>query len=236
MMILVLAASEIKRDVLELSMQWKNNLENPMTKEVQAFIDELQANTDCCHSTTKTFTKNPLNDEVIPHTAQGDEAFSSSDDAQKKYGETQEQNHITIFMSYSIPKEVWQGLWRESIALKQPIQFVLRGLPNNSFQELAKKSMEYGCPVSIDPPLFERYNITAVPAFLIQREVVHNAQQNSDKPDHNQNHGQRLNPRQETIFLGNVSLACVVEKKKQKNTTPTEIAMTQRTTQKETRS
>ena len=216
MMILILAASEIKRDILELSTQWKNNLENPMTKEVQAFIDELQTNTDCCHSATKTFTKNPLTGEELPINT-GNNEDSSSDDAHKE----QTRSPILIFMSYSVPKAVWQGLWQESIALKQPIQFVLRGLPGNSFQELAKKTLEYGCPVAIDPPMFERYNITAVPAFLVI-EKVQNIQQSGDKTDHNHNQDleKEHNSRQERVFYGNVSLAYVVEKNLVKNTTP----------------
>ena len=199
MIILILTATEIKRDILTFSKEWENIAEKPVSKEVQAFIDELQMNTDCCHSTTKTFTKDPLTGEDLR-----DSANTSSNDAQK----AQEQNSspITIFMSYSIPKSVWQGLWAESKALKYPIQFVIRGLPNNSFQELAKKIQEYGCPVNIDPTLFERYNITAVPAFVVRKKGLYK-KHNHDQQDH------------DTVFLGNVSLSCVIDRsQKQGNT------------------
>ena len=49
---------------------------------------------------------------------------------------------------------------------KHPFQFVLRGLPQNSFKVLAQKITEYGCPVIIDPLLFEKYGITQVPCFV----------------------------------------------------------------------
>ena len=211
MMILILAATEINRDVEQISQKWENMAAKPITKEVQAFVDELNANTDCCTTTTKTFTKNSLTDESYEpeiHTGSKIAGTSSSDEAKK------EQNKIIIFMSYSVPKSVWQKLRDEANALKQPIQFVLRGLPSNSFQELAKKVMEYECQVSIDPPLFERYGVTAVPAFLIKEKEIF-VKNNNDKQDHNHAYaldkGQK--PGQETIFFGNVSLACVVEKR-----------------------
>ena len=210
MMILILAATEINRDVEQISQKWENMAAKPITKEVQAFVDELNANTDCCTTTTKTFTRNPLTNENYEEKNQTGSKIagtSSSDDAQK------EQNKIIIFMSYSVPKPVWQKLKDEAKTLKQPIQFVLRGLPCNSFQELAKKVMEYKCQVSIDPPLFERYGITAVPAFLIKQKGIF-VKNNSDKKDHNPYQapvkGQK--PGQETIFFGNVSLSFVVEK------------------------
>lgn len=205
MIILCLCASEINRDVEKLSQQWTNIAEKPISKEVKAFIDELNMNTDCCHSATKTFTRNPLTDESYEpkiHTESRISGNSSSDAAQK------EQNKIIIFMSYSVPKPVWQKLRDEAKALNKPIQFVLRGLPSNSFQELAKKVLDYGCQISIDPPLFERYNITAVPAFLVKEPIPSN-----DKPDHNHNQEpvKESKPGQETVYFGNVSLSYVVK-------------------------
>ncbi len=237
MIILILAASEINRDVEKLSKKWANIAEKPITKEVQAFIDKLNANADCCSGSTKTFTRNPLTDEsYAQETHPGSKiAETSSSDAA--------QNHITIFMSYSVPKAVWQKLRDEAKALKRPVQFVLRGLPDNSFQELAKKVMDYGCQVSIDPPLFKRYGITAVPAFLIREKGV-TSKDNSDNEDHNpaQTMEKGQKPGQETVFFGNVSLAYVVENK-HKNTTQeiTHQKPPQRTStivqnQKETRS
>lgn len=225
MIILILVASEINRDVEKLSQEWANIAEKPIGKEVQAFVDELAMNSDCCNSATKTFTRNPLTDESYEkenHTGTKIAGNSSSDDAQIP---------IVIFMSYSAPKAVWQSLQEEAKILKQPIQFILRGLPGNSFQELARKVMDYGCQVSIDPPLFERYSITAVPAFLVREKGVF-VKNNSDKQDHNHNSAPVLTsvpisvpisvkgykPGQAIIFFGNVSLSYVVENK-HKNTT-----------------
>lgn len=220
MIILILAVTEINRDVEKLSQQWANIAEKPVSKEVQAFIDELNANTACCHSATKTFTRDPLTGEELIDPATRENRNPSSDDAHLSKDRKQP---ITIFMSYSVPKAVWQSLWKEAEVTKQPIQFVLRGLPNNSFQELAKKMMDYGCPAMIDPPLFERYKITAVPAFLVKVQGVMK-QHSSDKQDYNQNQvHDKGQPRQETVFYGNVSLSCVVERNTAPEVKPTAI-------------
>jgi type-F conjugative transfer system pilin assembly protein TrbC len=234
-MMLILATTEIKRDVEELSRQWANIADKPISKEVQAFIDDLQMNTDCCHRATKTFTRNPLTGEDYnqeTHTGSGLPGYSSSNDAHKDQVHAQaKHNMITVFMSYSVPKTVWQSLWQEAKTIKQPIQFVLRGLPNNSFQELAKKIMEYGCPVAIDPPLFEHHHITAVPAFLVEEKGI--VMKNSrDKQDHNARHDQGHQSEQERIFYGNVSLSCVMENH-MKHTTP---EVTPKAIQQETKS
>lgn len=84
---------------------------------------------------------------------------------------------LYIFMSFSVPKQVWQELWKQSG--RHPFQFVLRGLPENSFQKLAEKIKEYGCPVSINPDLFEKFGVTHVPTFVwVQGKTVRAVQGN----------------------------------------------------------
>ncbi len=219
MISLIFAINEINRDVKKLSQQWANIVDKPISKEVQRFVDELQMNTNCCHSSAKTFTKNPLTGEDYnqeTHTESGLPGHSSSDAAHKDQVHAQaKRNMITVFMSYSVPKTVWQSLWQEAKTLKQPIQFVLRGLPNNSFQELAKKIVEYGCPVSIDPPLFEHHHITAVPAFLVEKKCSF-MKHSRDKQNHNPRHDQGHQSEQERIYYGNISLSCVMENRRLK--------------------
>lgn len=199
-MILTLAATVVKRDSATQSQQGTETVQTTMTKEVQTFVDELHANTTCCHSTTKTFTKNPLTEEDVSPSTKEKEEKTSSDDA---YPSPQKnaKPRITVFMSYSVPKTIWQQLQYEAEARHQPIQFVIQGLPNNSFQELARKVFDYGCPVVIDPPLFERYNITAVPAFVINGGEK---QQKRGESQRSEDH--------ETVIFGTVSLRHVVER------------------------
>jgi conjugal transfer pilus assembly protein TrbC len=79
------------------------------------------------------------------------------------------ETSLYVFMSFSVPDEAWLAL-SEEIVQKNGIM-VLRGLPGNSFQELAKKihslrSRGMKATVQIDPMLFSRFNIDKVPSFV----------------------------------------------------------------------
>ncbi len=197
--------------------QWTSTLKKPTPEEIQAFVDELQGNTACCHTSTKTFTNGDKKTQTKKTTFTEDN-FSSlpkdnrHEDQNSAVDTTQlssnnAQPPLIAFMSYSVPKAVWQGLWQESQRLKQPIQFVIRGLPNNSFPTLAQKIMEYGCPVNIDPVLFDRYHITAVPAFLVRKKRKETHTTTAQKQDHG-HRDTSISP--EKIYYGNVSLAYVI--------------------------
>lgn len=103
-------------------------------------LEDMQGNAECCGQAITS----------VPH----NHVESSSKDAPKLY----------IFMSFSVPKQVWQDLWKQ--VGRTPFQFVLRGLPDNSFQKLAEKIKDYGCSVIINPDLFSKFGVTAVPTFI----------------------------------------------------------------------
>jgi type-F conjugative transfer system pilin assembly protein TrbC len=103
-------------------------------------LEDMQGNAECCGQSVTSVTENHVE--------------STPKDAQKLY----------IFMSLSVPKQVWQDLWKQ--VGRTPFQFVLRGLPDNSFQKLAEKIKDYGCPVTINPDLFDKFGVTAVPTFV----------------------------------------------------------------------
>lgn len=80
---------------------------------------------------------------------------------------------IFVAMSFSVPESVWLSLSKE--LEKAGGIFVLRGLPNNSFNELASKllslkSKGVNAPIQLDPKFFQVHHITSVPAFLIKEE------------------------------------------------------------------
>ena len=75
---------------------------------------------------------------------------------------------LYIFMSFCIPPQVWQDLFKT--AAQYPFTFVVRGLPQNSFKALGPVLEKIGCPVSINPDLFETYQIAQVPAFVFVQE------------------------------------------------------------------
>lgn len=77
---------------------------------------------------------------------------------------TTAEQKIYVFMSFSVPKQVWKSLM--AMHARYSFTFVIRGLPDNSFKTLGKKADEIGCPFIIDPNLFERFQIDRVPAFV----------------------------------------------------------------------
>lgn len=76
-------------------------------------------------------------------------------------------------VSFSMPERVWleisKGLEAHGGA------FVLRGMPNNSFQDFLIKILEWRkkgihAPITVDPNVFEKYQIDAIPTFILEGE------------------------------------------------------------------
>ncbi len=82
----------------------------------------------------------------------------------------EEEPSFFAFVSFSMPESLW---FEMSKGLEENGgTFVLRGMPNNSFQEFAIKLLEYrkkgiNAPINIDPDAFEEYQITSVPTFVL---------------------------------------------------------------------
>lgn len=79
------------------------------------------------------------------------------------------QTTLYVFVSFSLPEETWLSLSRE--VEKVGGVLVLRGLPDNSFKQLAYKIhalCEKGvlAPVQIDPKLFSKFDVTKIPCFV----------------------------------------------------------------------
>ena len=87
----------------------------------------------------------------------------------------QEESSLKVFMSFSVPIESWKDI---STQLEETDGvFVLRGVPNNSFEEFAVKLMnlrEAGvrAPIDLDPEAFETYAIDSVPAFVFKGNKI----------------------------------------------------------------
>ena len=83
------------------------------------------------------------------------------------------ENSIMVFASFSMPDTLWVSLSKE--LEKQEGAFVLRGIPNNSFPDLAKKILalrEKGvfAPILLDPIKFKDYEISKVPTIVQIKE------------------------------------------------------------------
>lgn len=80
---------------------------------------------------------------------------------------------LLVFISFSVPDATWLSLSNEIAKINGV--FILRGLPNNSFQELAQRLLKLrqnrvNAEIQINPELFEKYGITSVPTFVISEE------------------------------------------------------------------
>jgi type-F conjugative transfer system pilin assembly protein TrbC len=84
---------------------------------------------------------------------------------------------LQVCMSFSVPIQVWKEL--NGDLMRHQGVFVVRGLPNNSFQAFAGKVLEFRkqgitAPIRIDPKLFDRFNINQVPVFVVkQKDEMH---------------------------------------------------------------
>lgn len=79
--------------------------------------------------------------------------------------------NILIFISFSVPDNTWIQLSRELEGGRGV--FVLRGLPNNSFNEFASKILDLKnkgmtASVTVDPKLFQEYDIDKAPTFVFR--------------------------------------------------------------------
>jgi type-F conjugative transfer system pilin assembly protein TrbC len=84
-----------------------------------------------------------------------------------------QQFNLYVFVSFSMTDESWLSLSKAVEQLGGSL--VLRGLPNNSFQELAKKIHDLrkrgvNAHIQIDPRLFTKYAIEKVPCFVVLEE------------------------------------------------------------------
>lgn len=80
---------------------------------------------------------------------------------------------LYIFVSFSMPREALLSLSKEVEKLGGVM--VLRGLPENSFKQLAVslhrlRKQGLSSTVQVDPRLFSKYGITNVPAFVVKQD------------------------------------------------------------------
>lgn len=80
---------------------------------------------------------------------------------------------LYVLMSLSVPTQTWVALSNE-LRMKGGV-FVLRGLPNNSFSEMAQKiailrKAGVDVPVQIDPRLFHEFDVKHVPCIVQRHE------------------------------------------------------------------
>ena len=82
---------------------------------------------------------------------------------------------VLVLMSFSIPDTAWISLSKE--LEKMGGVFVLRGLPEQSFQLLASRILKLkeqgvNAPIQIDPKSFLDYEINQVPTIVVVEEKI----------------------------------------------------------------
>ncbi len=83
-------------------------------------------------------------------------------------------HEINIFISFSAPMRMWKEY--SSSLEKVGGAFIVRGLPNNSFQEFAKTILKLrnngvSAPILIDPSSFEKHQINVFPTFVLKDDT-----------------------------------------------------------------
>lgn len=82
----------------------------------------------------------------------------------------QKKESFRIFVSFSMPRELLASLDQQ--AKQIGAKLVIQGLKNNSFKEtfaFAKSLGDQGIRFDIDPKAFEDFEVTQVPAFVINQ-------------------------------------------------------------------
>lgn len=72
---------------------------------------------------------------------------------------------VLVFASFSMPQETLKQLANDLKKIKGAL--VIRGLINNSFKATSLYLQKVGEGVLLDPTLFDKFNITSVPTFII---------------------------------------------------------------------
>lgn len=100
---------------------------------------------------------------------------------------------VLVFVSFSMPETAIKQLAHDLKKLGGAL--VIRGLINNSFRDTSLYLQKLGEGVLLDPTLFEKFNITSVPTFII----VEGDLKSEQTPKHDR-------------LQGNVSLRFVLER------------------------
>jgi len=86
--------------------------------------------------------------------------------------ESKQNQNLIVFVSFSMPEASLKALF-EALDKNPDVKLVMRGLVDDSMDKTARKINELGGVLEINPELFDRYQITHVPTFVLV---------NGDKP------------------------------------------------------
>lgn len=112
------------------------------------------------------FTASPKNQHNLPKKC----SFATPS---SEFTDPTSKDKLLLFTSFSVPLESWKE--HSHYLQKLNGAFVLRGLPNDSFEELQVKILELRkagiqAEILLDPVAFEEHNIDSVPSLVLQQK------------------------------------------------------------------
>lgn len=77
--------------------------------------------------------------------------------------------HLRVFVSLSLPENTLKHLYKDTQKVGGTL--VIRGLPKNSFMEMAKVFQRLEIEAQMDPEAFTQEDIKVVPTFILEEGV-----------------------------------------------------------------
>lgn len=138
----------------EVDLAWVHDL----NKRVEAYQEKVLSQEDKC----------PLIEEVRHRTETVRQSFIES---HFKAPSSSEKPSFLICVSFSMPLATLKALARQ--AKQYGGVLTLRGLVKGSFPETVKALRKLEEEIQIDPTVFESFNVSSVPTFIIRQDKTH---------------------------------------------------------------
>jgi conjugal transfer pilus assembly protein TrbC len=171
---------EIERKIEESRQKFRENFD----EKVKRFDERFDKNLNDFYQLHKEWieelkkeekkedtTETPeTNEKISPQSNQNRPSSTSCFNCSFEDWNTLFEYQTLVFMSFSVPEQVWLSLSNELEKVEGT--FVLRGLPNQSFQALASQILhlkEKGvkATIQLDPKRFLEYDILQVPSIVV---------------------------------------------------------------------
>ena len=150
-----------------------------LTNKIIWLVLGLSSSFSIVHAASFEQTKQDVLKEMLhiyEEFERGEHSNSNINDRTKESAAPSSNIVLKIFVSWSMPKVLLQQYLKEAIKYKASLVF--KGLPNNSWVELAKKVQDLNtgegkfaaASMQLDDEAFERFGIESVPSFVVYRE------------------------------------------------------------------
>lgn len=131
-----------------------------LEKDIQEIVRSSQACTDAeSVKSGKCFSKFEMTE-----IQDVDEILGGGNEKKKRSQTKVLSGKIIVFVSFGMPTASLKAIQHD--VSKVGGRMVVRGLVGGSFKKTQKRMLALGISVDIDPPLFEKYEITKVPVIM----------------------------------------------------------------------